>query len=139
MIYIWGHGSNGSLINMVYNTYYGMGYNITILTKIGFRFEMNSYSTQVAQLQFEYIWIRQSIMSEIFMLHQSILNLGISHVGNSHKRQNSAIVILLNKCNNNYSYIVYITLRQWAKVLITLKYSINSIANWIVQCKAKIE
>ena len=31
-----------------------MGYNITILTKIGFRFMLNSYSTQVAQLQFEY-------------------------------------------------------------------------------------
>jgi hypothetical protein len=27
---------------------------VTILTKIGFWFEMNSYSTQVAQLQFEY-------------------------------------------------------------------------------------
>jgi hypothetical protein len=45
------------------------------------------------------------------MLYQSILNLGISHVGKTHKRQNSAIAILLNKCNNNYSYIVYITLR----------------------------
>jgi hypothetical protein len=53
MIDIWEHSSNGSLINMVYNTYYGMGYNNTILTKS--RFEMNSYSTQVAQLQFEYI------------------------------------------------------------------------------------
>jgi hypothetical protein len=72
---------------------------------------MNSYSTQVAQLQFGYIWIRQSIMSEIFMLYQSILNPGISYVGNSHKRQNSAIAILLNKCNNNYSWIVYITLK----------------------------
>jgi hypothetical protein len=38
----------------VYNTYYGMGYNNTTLTKS--RFEMNSYSTQVAQLQFEYIY-----------------------------------------------------------------------------------
>jgi hypothetical protein len=54
MIDIWGHGSNGSLINMVYNTYYGMGYNNTTLTK--FRFEMNSYSTQVARLQFEYTY-----------------------------------------------------------------------------------
>jgi hypothetical protein len=54
MIDIWGHGSNGSLINMVYNTYYGMGYNNTTLTKS--RFEMNSYSTQVAQLQFEYTY-----------------------------------------------------------------------------------
>jgi hypothetical protein len=44
----------GSLINMVYNTYHGMGYNNTTLTKS--RFEMNSYSTQVAQLQFEYIY-----------------------------------------------------------------------------------
>jgi hypothetical protein len=54
MIGIWGHGSNGSLINMVYNTYYGMGYNNTILMES--RFGMNSYSTQVAQLQFEYIY-----------------------------------------------------------------------------------
>jgi hypothetical protein len=54
MIDIWGHGSIGSLINMVYNTYYGMGYNHTTLTKS--RFEMNSYSTQVAQLQFEYTY-----------------------------------------------------------------------------------
>jgi hypothetical protein len=54
MIDIWGHSSNGSLINMVYNTYYGMGYNNTILAKS--RFEMNSYSTQVALLQFEYTY-----------------------------------------------------------------------------------
>jgi hypothetical protein len=84
MIDISGHGSNGSSINMVYNTYYGTGYNNTTL--IESKFEMNSYFTQVAQLQFEYIWIRQSIMSEIFMLYQSILGLGISHVGKSHKR-----------------------------------------------------
>jgi hypothetical protein len=76
----------------VYNTYYGMGYNNSTLVEP--KFEMNSYSTQVAQLQFEYIWTRQYIMSEIFMLYQSILNLGISHVGKSHKRQNSAIAIL---------------------------------------------
>jgi hypothetical protein len=42
-------------------------------------------------------------MSEIFMLDQSILNLGISHVGKSHKRQNGAMAILSNKCDNNYS------------------------------------
>jgi hypothetical protein len=54
MIDIWEHGSIGSLINIVYNTYYGMGYSNTILTKP--RFEMNSYSTQVAQLQFEYTY-----------------------------------------------------------------------------------
>jgi hypothetical protein len=101
MIDIWGYSSNGSSINMVYNTYYGTGYNNTTL--IESKFEMNSYSTQVAQLQFEYIWIWQSIMSEIFMLDPSILNLGISHVGKSHKRQNSAIAILLNKCDDNYS------------------------------------
>jgi hypothetical protein len=89
---------------MVYNTYYGMGYNITILTKIGFRFEMNSYSTQATHLLFEYIYeLTRYNMSEIFMLYQSILNLGISHVGKSHKRQNSAIAILLNNCDNNYS------------------------------------
>jgi hypothetical protein len=54
MIDIRGHGSNGSSINMVYNTYYGMGYNSSTLIKS--RFEMNSYSTQVAQLQFEYLY-----------------------------------------------------------------------------------
>jgi hypothetical protein len=102
MIDIWGHGSTGSLINMMYNTYYGIGYNNTTLTKS--RFETNSYSTQVAQLQFEYIYeLDKNTMSEIFMLYQSILNLRISHVGKSHKRQNSAIAILLNKCDNNYS------------------------------------
>jgi hypothetical protein len=89
------------LINMVYNTYYGTGYNNTTLTKSSFK--MNSYSTQVAQLQFEYIYELDKIMSEIFMLYQSILNIGISYVGNSHKRQNSVIAILLNKCDNNYS------------------------------------
>jgi hypothetical protein len=87
---------------MVYNTYYGTGYNNTTLTKS--RFEMNSYSTQVAQLQFEYIYeLDKNMMGEIFMLYQSILNLGIPHVGKSHKRQGSAIAILLNKCDNNYS------------------------------------
>jgi hypothetical protein len=55
MIDIGGHDSNGSLIHMVYNTYYGTGYNNTTLTKS--RFEMNSYSTQVAQMQIEYIYI----------------------------------------------------------------------------------
>jgi hypothetical protein len=101
MIDIGGHGSTGSLINMVYNTYYGMGYNNTTSKS---RFEMNSYSTQVAQMQFEYKYeLDKNIMSEIFMLYQSILNLGISHVGKSHKRQGSAIAILLNKCDNNYS------------------------------------
>jgi hypothetical protein len=34
-----------------------MGYNQHHITSIGFRFEMNSYSTQVAPLQFEYIYI----------------------------------------------------------------------------------
>jgi hypothetical protein len=33
MIDVWGHGSNGLSINMVYNTHYGMGYNNTTLTK----------------------------------------------------------------------------------------------------------
>jgi hypothetical protein len=87
---------------MVYNTYYGMGYNNSTL--IGSKFKMNSYFTQVAQLQFEYIYeLDKNKMDEISMLHQSILNLGISHVGKSHKRQNSAMAILLNKCDNNYS------------------------------------
>jgi hypothetical protein len=54
MIDIGGHGLTGSWINMVYNTYYGMGYNNTTLTKS--RFEINSYSTQVAQVQFECIY-----------------------------------------------------------------------------------
>jgi hypothetical protein len=44
------------------------------------------------------------------MLYQSILDLGLSHVGKSHKRQNSAIAILLNKCDNNYSWIVLLHL-----------------------------
>jgi hypothetical protein len=56
MVDIWGHGSNGSLINMAYNTYYGTGYNNSTLIKSWF--EMNSYSTQVAHLMFEYVWIR---------------------------------------------------------------------------------
>jgi hypothetical protein len=128
---------NGSLINMVYNTYYGMGYNSSTL--IWSRLGKKSYPTQVAQLQFEYIWIRQGIMGEIFMLYQSILNLGISHVDKSHKRQNGAIAILLNKCNNNYSWIVYITLRQWARKREAMSYSINSFVNWIVLCKANVE
>jgi hypothetical protein len=49
MIDIWGYGSDGSLINMVDNTYYGMGYNNSTLIEP--KFEMNSYSTQVAQMQ----------------------------------------------------------------------------------------
>jgi hypothetical protein len=57
---IGGHGSNGSLINMVYNSYYGTGYNNSTLIEP--KFEMN------------------------VMLYQSILNLGLSHVGKSHKR-----------------------------------------------------
>jgi hypothetical protein len=68
MIDIWGHGSTGLLINMVYNTYYGMGYNN--FTLIESKFEMSSYSTQVAQLQFEFIYeLDKNIMSEIFMLY----------------------------------------------------------------------
>jgi hypothetical protein len=87
---------------MEYNIYYGMGYNNTTLIEP--KFEMNSYSTQVAQLQFEYMYeLDKNIMSEIFMLYQSILNLGTYYVGKSHKRQNSAIAILLNKCDNKYS------------------------------------
>jgi hypothetical protein len=59
---------------MVYNTYYGMGYNNTTLTKS--RFEMNSYSTQVAQLQIEYIYELGKIclvgqgMGQGFMKHR---------------------------------------------------------------------
>jgi hypothetical protein len=53
---IWGHGSIGSLINMVYNTYYGMGYNNTTLTKS--RFEMNSYSYSSCTIAvWVHIWI----------------------------------------------------------------------------------
>jgi hypothetical protein len=54
MIDIWEYGSTGSLFNMVYNTYYGTGYNNSTLIEP--KFEINSYSTQVAQLQFEYIY-----------------------------------------------------------------------------------
>jgi hypothetical protein len=39
---------------MVYNTYYGTGYNNSTLIEP--KFEINSYSTQVAHLQFEYIY-----------------------------------------------------------------------------------
>jgi hypothetical protein len=53
MIDIRGHGSNGSLVNMVYNTYYGTDYNNSTLIEP--KFEMNSYSAQVAQLQSEHI------------------------------------------------------------------------------------
>jgi hypothetical protein len=42
-------------------------------------------------------------MSAIFTLYQGILNLGISHVGKSHRRYNSVLEILLNKCGNNFS------------------------------------
>jgi hypothetical protein len=76
MIDIWGHGSNGSLINMAYNTYYGMDYNNSTLTKSGF--EMNSYSTQVAQLQFEYIWIRQNDEWDLYALSKHIESWNIS-------------------------------------------------------------
>jgi hypothetical protein len=38
---------------MAYNTYYGTGYNNSTLIKSWF--EMNSYSTQVAHLLFEYV------------------------------------------------------------------------------------
>jgi hypothetical protein len=73
------------------------------------------------------------------MLYQSILNIGISHVDKSHKRQNSALAILLSKCNNNCSYIVYVTLRYWARKCEVLSYSINSFVNLMVLCKVKIE
>jgi hypothetical protein len=64
MIDIWEHSSNGSLINMVYNTHYGMGYNNSTL--IESRFEINSYPTQVAHLLFEYIYeLTKYNMSEI--------------------------------------------------------------------------
>jgi hypothetical protein len=53
MVDIWGHGSNGSLINKAYNAYYGTGYNNSTIIKSWF--EMNSYSTQVAHLLFEYV------------------------------------------------------------------------------------
>jgi hypothetical protein len=39
---------------------YGVGYNNTTLAKVEYLIEMNSYSTQIAQLQFEYIWIRKN-------------------------------------------------------------------------------
>jgi hypothetical protein len=67
MIDNWGYGSIGSLINMVHNTYYGMGYSNTTLTKS--RFEMNSYSYSSSTIAiWIYIWIRQNRVSEIFML-----------------------------------------------------------------------
>jgi hypothetical protein len=45
---------------------------------------------------------------KILLLYRSILNLGISYVGNSRNRQNSVIVIPPNKCSNNYPWIVYV-------------------------------
>jgi hypothetical protein len=63
------------------------------------------------------------------MLYQSILALGLSYVGNSHKRQNSAIAILWNKCNN----------RQWARKCEALSYSTNLFVNLKVLSKAKVE
>jgi hypothetical protein len=59
---------------MVHNIYYGTGYNISTL--IEHKFEMNSYSTQVAQLQFEYIYEVDKIclvgrdMGQGFMKHR---------------------------------------------------------------------
>jgi hypothetical protein len=74
MIDIWGHGSIGSLIKMVHNIYYGTRYNISTLIEP--KFEMNSYSTQVAQLQFGYIYEVDKIclvgqgMGQGFMKHR---------------------------------------------------------------------
>jgi hypothetical protein len=36
--------------------WYGVSYNNTTLAKVEYLIEMNSYFTQVAQLQFEYIY-----------------------------------------------------------------------------------
>jgi hypothetical protein len=58
MIDIWEYGSTGSLINMVYNTYYGMGYSNNTLTKS--RLEMNSYFYSSSTIAiWVHIWIRQ--------------------------------------------------------------------------------
>jgi hypothetical protein len=77
MIDIWGHGSNGLLINMVYITYHGTGYNNSTL--IESRFEMNSYSTQVAQLQFEYIYELDKIYEwDLYALSKHIESWNIS-------------------------------------------------------------
>jgi hypothetical protein len=40
-----GHSSNGSLINMVYNTYYGMDYNNSTLIEPKFLDEFIFYSS----------------------------------------------------------------------------------------------
>jgi hypothetical protein len=54
MIDIWGYGSNGLLINMVYNTHYGMGYNNTTLTKEDLdEFIFYSSSTIAIRVQYE--------------------------------------------------------------------------------------
>jgi hypothetical protein len=59
---------------MVYNTYYGIGYNNSTLIEP--KLEMNSYSTRVAQLQFEYIYEVDKIclvgqgMGQGFMKHR---------------------------------------------------------------------
>jgi hypothetical protein len=78
MIDIWGHGSNGSLINMVYNTYYGMGYNNTTL--IESRFEMNSYFYSSSTIAFWiHIWIRQKYNErDLYALSKHIESWNIS-------------------------------------------------------------
>jgi hypothetical protein len=58
------------------------------------------------------------------MLYQSILNLGISYVGNSYKRQNSVIAILSNKCSNNYPWIVYV---------LHLDIGLGNMKHWVTQ------
>jgi hypothetical protein len=115
-----------------------MGYNSSTLRDSGL--EMNSYFTQVAHLLFEYLYeLTKYNKWRIFMLYQSLLNLGISYVGNSHKRQNSVITILSNKCSNNYPWIVYVLHLVIGLGKEALSYSINSFVNWMIPCKAKVD
>jgi hypothetical protein len=60
MVDIWGHGSNGSLINMVYNTYYGMGYNNSTLIELKFWDEFIFYSSSTIAI-WVHILIRQNM------------------------------------------------------------------------------
>jgi hypothetical protein len=63
---------------MVYNTYYGTDYNKSTLIEP--KFEMNSYSTQVAQLQFEYIY---ELDKEICLVGQGMAQGGLKMIFNN--------------------------------------------------------
>jgi hypothetical protein len=59
MIDIWGHGSDGLLVNLVYNTHYGMGYHIN-QNRILVWDEFIFYSSSTVAI-WVYTWIRQNM------------------------------------------------------------------------------